>query len=174
MRSPIKKVEDKTSFRAVMLTVIFLLSWLEAMVPLGVPGVKFGFSNLVILICLTEYGFREALAMAVLKILMSTVLFNGFSAFLYTMGGAFASCCSMGLAIRLYETKKISTIGVSAIGGFFHITAQYVIAAYTLYTPSVFALYPPAAALTLVTSAVMGFLAAKIIKQLHTISYDYE
>ena len=44
MRSPIKKVEDKTSFRAVMLTVIFLLSWLEAMVPLGVPGVKFGFS----------------------------------------------------------------------------------------------------------------------------------
>lgn len=173
MRSPIKKVEDKTSFRAVMLTVIFLLSWLEAVVPLGVPGVKFGFSNLVIIICLIVYGFREALAMAILKIVMATLLFNGFSSFLYTMGGTLSSCLTMAMAVRLYEKNWISVIGISAIGGFFHITAQYGIAAYTLYTPSVFALYGPAAALTLFTSIVMGFLAEKIIKQLHDISYDY-
>lgn len=173
MRSPIKKIEDKTSFRAVMLTVIFLLSWLEAVVPLGVPGVKFGFSNLVILICLTMYGFREAFAMALLKIVMSTFLFNGFSSFLYTMGGTLSSCLTMAIAVRLYEKNIISVVGISAVGGFFHITAQYAIAAYTLYTPSVFALFPSAAGLTLFTSIIMGFLATKIIKQLQDISYDY-
>ncbi len=173
MRSPIKKVEDKTSFRAVLLTVILLLSWLEATVPLGVPGVKFGFSNIVILVCITVYGFREALAMAILKILMSTLLFNGFSSFLYTMGGTLASCLTMAVAMIFYEKEQLSMIGVSMVGGFFHVTVQYVIAAYTLYSTAVFALYPLAALLTLLTSSVMGFLAKKVVCQLTQSFYDY-
>ena len=154
------------------LTVIFALSWLEVMVPLGVPGVKFGFSNLVIVVCLTVYGFREALAMAIFKILMSTLLFNGFSSFLYTAGGTLFSCLTMAIAVKLYQKELISMIGVSAIGGFFHITVQYIIAAVTLYSPSVFGMYGLAATLTLLTSVVLGFLAEKVVKQLKNSFYD--
>ncbi len=173
MRSPIKQVEDKTSFRAMCLAVVFGLSWLEVMVPLWIPGVKFGFSNLVILVCMTLYGFREAFVMAVLKILLSTLLFNGFPSFLYTAGGTLASCLSMAAAMKLYNKKLISMIGVSAIGGFFHITVQYIIAAYTLYTTAVFAMFGAAALLTLLTSAVLGLIAEKITKQLNNSFYDY-
>ena len=173
MRSPIRDVEDRTSFRAMALAVVFALSWLEVMVPLGVPGVKFGFSNLVILVCLTVYGFREALVMAILKILMTTLLFNGFSSFLYTAGGTLCSCLTMAVAVKLYQKELISMIGVSAIGGFFHITVQYVIAAATLYSPAVFGMYGLAATLTLLTSVVLGFIAEKVIKQLTNSFYDY-
>ena len=166
MRSPTKEISDKTSFRAMALTVLFTLSWLEAMVPFGVPGVKFGFSNLVIITCLTVYGFQEALVMAVLKIFMSTILFNGFSSFWFTAAGTLASCLSMALAVRYYRKDVFSLIGVSAIGGFCHITVQYIVAAYTLYTTSVFGMYPMAALLTLLTSVILGFLSDKITKQL--------
>ena len=142
--------------------------------PLGIPGVKFGFSNLVVLVCLAMYGFREALAMAFLKILLSTLLFNGFSSFLYTMGGTLASCLSMTAAFCFYKKGCISMIGISTVGGFFHVTSQYVIASYTLYTPAVFSMYGMAASLTLFTAMVMGFLAKKIIKQLQTISFHDE
>ncbi|MBO5407793.1 MAG: Gx transporter family protein [Clostridia bacterium] len=173
MRSPIREISDKTAFRAICLAVILVLSWLEASVPLGVPGVKFGFSNLVILVCLNVYGFREALAMAVLKILMSLVLINGFSSFWYTAAGTLSSCLSMAIAIRYYQKNKISMMGVSAIGGFFHITSQYVVAATTLYTPSVFGMYPIAALLTLLTSIILGWLSEKITGQISNSYYDY-
>lgn len=173
MRSPIKEISDKTSFRAIALTIVIVLSWLESAVPLGIPGVKFGFSNLVILICLTVYGFREALIMAILKILMATLLFNGFSSFLYTMAGTLSSCLTMAVAVKYYRKGLLSMIGVSAIGGFFHLTSQYIVAAHTLYTPSVFGMYGSAALLTLLTSAVLGFLAEKIIKQINNSYYDY-
>lgn len=171
MQSPIKKVEDKTSFRAMALALALCLSWLELMIPLGVPGVKFGFSNLVILVCLSMYGFWEALVVAILKILMAVVLFNGFSSFWYTAGGTLASCLSMTVAMKLYRREWISMMGVSAVGGFFHITVQYLIAAFTLYTPSVFGMYAPAALLTLLTSAIIGMLSEKIVTQLNNSFY---
>lgn len=155
------------------LAVVFALSWLEVMVPLGVPGVKFGFSNLVILVCLTIYGFREAFVMAILKILMTTLLFNGFSSFWYTAGGTLGSFLTMAIAVKLYQKELLSMIGVSAIGGFFHITVQYIIAAVTLYSPSVFGMYGLAASLTLLTSVVLGFIAEKVIKLLKNSFYDY-
>ena len=74
MPSPIRKIEDKTAFRALSLAIIFTLSWLEMLIPLGVPGVKFGFSNLVILVFLVIYGFWESLVMAILKIILSLLL----------------------------------------------------------------------------------------------------
>lgn len=172
MQSPIRKIQDKTSFRAIALTLAFGLAWLEGMVPLGVPGVKFGFSNLVILVCLCMYGFREALMIAFLKIGMSILLFNGFSSFLYTAGGTLASCLSMAAAMHLYKKEVISLVGVSAIGGFCHITAQYIIAAYTLYSTSVFGMYGMAAALTIFTSVILGYLAKKIITQLKNAFYN--
>ncbi len=173
MRSPIKEVSDKVSFRAIALTIIIVLSWLEASVPLGVPGVKFGFSNLVILVCLSVYGFREALVMAILKIMMSLVLFNGFSSFGYTAAGTLSSCLSMAVAVRYYRKEILSMVGVSVIGGFFHITAQYIVAAYTLYTTSVFGMYGIAALLTFLTSTILGWIAEKITKQLNNSFYDY-
>ena len=173
MQSPIREISDKTAFRAICLAVILVLSWLEATVPLGIPGVKFGFSNLVILVCLTAYGFREALAMAVLKILMSLVLINGFSSFWYTAAGSLSSCLTMAITMRYYRKNMVSMIGISAIGGFFHITSQYLVAAHTLYTASVFGMYPVAAFMTLLTSTVLGWISEKITKQINNSYYDY-
>ena len=173
MQYPINRIKDKTSFRAIALTLVFVLSWLELAVPMRIPGVKFGFTNLITLICLVQYGFYEGLIMAVMKILLSTFLLNGVSSFWYTLGGTLASCLSMAACIGLYRKGLLSLMGVSAIGGFFHITVQYILAAFTFYTPAVFGFYPLAAALTLCTSVILGLIAQIVIRRMENIRYDF-
>ncbi len=169
MLSPIKNKTVRLSLRALCLAALFVLSWLEAMVPLGIPGVRFGFSNLVILVFLSVFGFWEALLMTGLKILISAFVFQGFSSLLFTAAGSLASCCSMALVFPLYQKGKISMSGVSAIGGFFHITLQYLISSLVLHSAVVYGIYPFAAAVTLFTSIVIGILAELLTKQLSRI-----
>ena len=164
-----RKKSSKLTVRALCLAALFVLSWLEWMVPLGVPGVKFGFSNLVILVFLSLFGFWEALLMTGLKILLSAFLFQGFSSFLFTMAGSVASCISMATLMPLYRKEKVSLAGVSAVGGFFHISLQYLMSTMVLKTTAVFGLYPVATALTLFTSVIIGYLAELLTKQLSKI-----
>ena len=169
MQSPTSKKIVLITLRALSLATLFVLSWLEWMVPLGVPGVKFGFSNLVILVFLSIFGFWEALFMTGLKILLSAFLFQGFSSFLFTMAGSLASCVAMGLAMPFYRKTKISMSGVSALGGFFHITFQYLMSMFVLKSTAVFGLYPIAAIMTLCTSVIIGVLADLVAKRLSKI-----
>lgn len=166
MPSPTEKKVPKLTVRALSLAALFVLSWLEWMVPLGVPGVKFGFSNLVILVFLSLFGFWEALMMTGLKIILSAFLFQGFSSFLFTMAGSIASCVSMAMIMPLYRKDKVSMAGVSAVGGFFHISLQYLMSTFVLKTTAVLGLYPMAAAVTLFTSIIIGCLADLLTKQL--------
>ncbi len=169
MPSPTNRKTAQLTVRALCLAALFVLSWLEGLVPLGIPGVKFGFSNLVILVFLSLFGFWEALLMTGLKILLSAFLFQGFSSILFTMAGSLASCVTMALMLPLYNKEKISMAGVSAIGGFFHISFQYLMSTLVFNTTAVFGLYPAAAAVTLMTSIVIGCLAELLIKQLKTV-----
>ena len=159
----------RLTVRALCLAALFVLSWLEWMVPLGVPGLKFGFSNLVILIFLALFGFPEALLMTVLKIMISAFWFQGFSAFLFTMAGSLASCIGMAMLMSLRKKKKISMAGVSAVGGFLHITMQYLMSMLVLKSSAVFGLYPVAAAITLGTSILMGLVSELMIRRLSRI-----
>ena len=59
--------------------------------------------------------------------------------------------------------------GVSAVGGFFHITLQYLMSALILKSTSVFGLYPVAAGITLGTSILLGLVAEALIKRLFRI-----
>lgn len=169
MPSPIKKKNLRLAIRALCLAALFVLSWLELMVPLWVPGVKFGFSNLVILVFLSLFGFWEALLMTGLKIVLSVFLFQGFSSFLFTMAGSIASCIAMAAVMPLFRKEKISMAGVSAVGGFFHISLQYLMSALVFQTTTAFGLYPPAALITLLTSVVIGFLAEILTRRLWVI-----
>lgn len=169
MLSPTNKKIAKLTVRALCLAALFVLSWLEWMVPLGVPGVKFGFSNLVILVFLCLFGFLEALLMTGLKILISAFWFQGFSAFLFTMAGSVASCVCMALMMFFYRNNKISMAGVSAVGGFAHISLQYLMSVFVLQTTAVFGLYPVAAAITLGTSVLIGLVAELLVRRLSDI-----
>ena len=161
----------KIAFLGVMAGVLFVLSYLENIVPVnfGVPGVKFGFSNIVIIVLLLDENslvksFKYPLMMTIIKIIIGTFVFGTISAFLFTFLGSASSFLSMYLAA--FSAKgKIGAVGISVIGGFLHITAQYFSASIILSSNFVWSAYPLSALLTLVTSVITGMLAYVVIKR---------
>lgn len=93
--------------------------------PIGIPGVKLGLSNIITLICMSVFGPYETLLILVLRVVLSGVLFGNLFGILYGMAGALLSFAVMFFVKR---TNRFSIIGVSALGGVFHNIGQLLVA----------------------------------------------
>ena len=70
----------KTAFLGVLTAAALLLSYVESLFVLapGIPGIKLGLANLAVVLCLYRYGWREAAALNLVRILLSSLLFGSF------------------------------------------------------------------------------------------------
>lgn len=134
-----------------------VLSYIEAMIPFffGVPGMKLGLANLAVLLALYLYGWREALTVNVLRVLLSGFLFGNLQAILFSLAGAFTSFIVM---CALKKTGRFSAAGVSVGGGVAHNTGQLLIAMFVVETAGVAYFLP----LLLIAGAVTGFVIGAV------------
>ena len=109
----------KVAFYGIFAALGILMGYVEAILPSPVPiqGVKLGLANVIVLIAMYFMGGKAALGINVIRVLISALLFNGFSGFLYSMAGAGASFIVMLLAKKI---KSSGIIGVSVLGGVTH------------------------------------------------------
>ena len=93
-----------------------LLSYVESILPLtpGIAGIKLGLPNLLVVLCLYLYGWKEALGMNLVRVLLSSFLFGNLYGLLYSLCGALLSFAAMGLSKRF---GRFSMVGVSVWGG---------------------------------------------------------
>ena len=139
-----KNKRNKTYFvtRAAMLTALALIfSYVELLIPLsiGIPGIKPGFANIVIVFALYTLGTRYAIPVNLCRVLLSSILFGSTFSALYALAGA---AFSLGIMILLKKTGLSSVTAVSAAGGVFHNLGQLLVAAFAVKTPEA-ALYFP-------------------------------
>lgn len=169
MRFPTDKKSAFISHIGMFTAVLAVLSFFETRLGFnfGVPGVKFGFSNIVIIIALTVFGFKTALCLTAAKIGFSFVFTGGMSGMIFTFFGSTASLFAM-LAVKKILNEKVTAIGISAVGGFCHITAQYLTFCVIMKTTAVLRLYPPAAAISLVTAVIVGIICNILLKRVYT------
>ena len=150
---------------AVLTALALIFSYIEFLLPLslGIPGVKLGLANLVIVVSLYMAGARYALLVNIARVLLVGLLFgNTFSA-LYAMAGALVSFAAMYL---IKKTGLFSPAGTSIAGGVFHNVGQLAVAA--LITENVkIALYFPVLLISgLLTGLVIGALSVLILRAL--------
>ena len=93
--------------------------------PIGIPGVKLGISNVITLLCLFCLSPQMAGAVLTLRVVMSGILFGNFFGLVYSLSGAVVSFWAMYGAYRL---KKFSVIGISIVGGVAHNLTQLAVA----------------------------------------------
>ena len=111
-------MKNKTAYFGVFTSLALILSYVETLIPIsfGIPGIKLGLANLVIVIVLYTYGGKEAFLLSVTRILLSGFLFGNLSMILYSMAGGVFSLAIMvllrrtggfsiqyNLAIRIYH-----------------------------------------------------------------------
>lgn len=118
-----------------------IFSYIEAILPvnIGVPGVKLGLANLIIIIALYELDLRYAFFINLIRISLAGLLFTGVFAMLYSLAGGMVSLAVMAL---LKKTDKFSMIGVSMAGGVAHNFGQLLIASFVVSNIKMFLYFP--------------------------------
>ena len=141
-----------------------ILSYVESLLPplMAVPGVKVGLPNVVILFLLYRYGWKEAGAVSLVRLLLSAALFTGFAAFLYGLSGAVLSLVGSAL---LKRTNRFSPLGISVAGGVLHNLGQIAMAALVLDSGYIFAYLPVLLLSGTVAGALVGLLAAILLRR---------
>lgn len=155
----------KLALMGVLTASAIVIAILESFIPsIGIPGIKLGLANIVILITLYELGVMEAVFINIIRVLLvaivrGTLLSMGF---FMSLTGAFLS---LAIMILFYFTiKKFSIIGVSVIGAIFHVVGQILIA--MIYLDSAYILFylPIIAISAIITGVIVGIVARLIIR----------
>ena len=132
-------------------------------IPLGIPGVKPGFANIVIVWALYSLGPWEALMINGMRIFLSGFLFGNFSMILYSLAGAAVSFLCMCLAKK---SGLFSTTGVSMIGGVMHNMGQLLVAMAVLETVSLVYYGPVLLAAGVITGLLIGIVSGEVKKRI--------
>ena len=149
---------------SLFVTTALMLSYIESLFPFffGVPGMKLGLANLAVVITLYFYGWRDALTVNILRIVLSGLLFGNLFSILFSLGGALISFLCMVFAKKL----RLSLYGVSMAGGVFHNVGQLLIAVFLVKTVAIGYYAPFLLAAGLVTGFLIGVLAKEMLKRL--------
>ena len=155
---------QKMALLGVLTAGAIVVAVLESFIPsVGIPGVKLGLANIVILIILYELGIWEAIIVNLLRVLVVGLVrgtFLGMGFFMSLTGAVF----SLGIMILFYLLiKKFSVIGVSVIGSIFHVGGQILIAMIYLGTAYIVLYLPVLAISAIITGVFVGIIAKLII-----------
>lgn len=143
---------------AILATLALAFTYVEFLIPysLGIPGIKLGLANIVIVIALYNLNGKYALTINLLRIALSGLLFSGLFGGLYSLGGGIVS---LAIMIILRRSNFFSMIGVSMAGGVFHNLGQLLFAAFLISDIRVFLYFPLLLFTGIVSGIAMGVVA---------------
>ncbi len=129
-----KNNTKKTVFLGLAASVTLILSYVESLLPplvAAVPGVKMGLPNIMIIFLLYRFGWREAAAVSLVRLLAVALLFGNVMTLAYSFAGALLSLILMTL---FKKWGVFSMVGVSIIGGVTHNLGQILVAMLVMQT----------------------------------------
>lgn len=158
---------NKLIFLSVIVSVGLGLSVLESAIPLPImiPGAKLGLSNMVVLVTLVVFGFKEGLTVSILKSSVLMLITGSISSFIYSLSGSILSCIAMFIAYKFFS-KIFSLIGVSIIGALFHNFAQVSVASLMMNNLRIYTYLPFLMLISLFTGYFVGLASIYIVDNL--------
>lgn len=160
------KMEDEMTTKNVarcgmMTALAMIFGYVEALIPfdLGIPGVKLGLPNIIIVLALYTLPASWALVIQVMRIVLVSFLFGNLSMMLYSLAGGLLSLLVM---VLLKKTGWFSITGVSIAGGVSHNVGQLAAAVLVVQNLKIAFYLPALLTAGLVTGGLIGMLVYKI------------
>ena len=148
-----------------LVALAFILSYVERLIPVpGIPGVKLGLANIVVLVALYKLGVKEAFSLAMIRILLVGFTFGNMFSMLYSLSGGILSCLTM---ILLKKSNHFSMTTVSISGGVMHNVGQILMAMFVLKTVQLYYYLPILMISGVGTGIVIGILGGMICARIH-------
>ena len=139
----------------------------EAALPSPLPGIKPGLANIIVLVVLVRYGWRDAAWVSLLRVFAGSLAIGQFLApgFFLSLTGALTSLFALGLSCQL-PSRWFGPVTHSIVGAFAHIAGQLLIARLWLVPhDGVFFLAPLFAVSALLFGVVNGIAASYLISR---------
>ena len=97
-------MKSKAAYFGVFTALALIFSYVETLIPIqvGIPGVKLGLANLVVVVVLYKMGIKEAYTLAVVRVILSGFLFGNLFSIVYSLAGGLLSLTVM---VALKRTK---------------------------------------------------------------------
>lgn len=163
-------MKNRVAYFGVFTALALIFSYMESLIPiqLGIPGVKLGLANLIIVIALYKMRLSEVFLLSIVRILLSGFLFGNYFSILYSLAGGLLSLAVMAL---LKKAGDFSVMGISMAGGVSHNVGQLVVAMLVVETFSVGYYLPVLLVAGLVTGFLIGVAAGEMLKRLVNIQF---
>lgn len=107
-------LRNKVAYLGVFLALALICSYVESLIPFyfGIPGVKLGLTNLVVVLMLYCVGTKEALLISVLRIVLSGFLFGNMFSILYSLAGGLLSFIVMVLLKKMVKSSMVFVLSL--------------------------------------------------------------
>ncbi len=158
-------MRNRAAYFGIFTALALILGYVEMLMPIqfGIPGVKLGLANLVTILVLYKMGWKDALLLSVVRIVLGGFIFSNLFAVFYSLAGGLLSLSVMGI---VKKTGKFSVVGVSIWGGIFHNIGQLAVAMAVVQTYEVGYYFPVLLVAGLLTGMVIGILSGEVLKRI--------
>ncbi len=153
----------KSVAMALFIAMAICLSVIEAFIPINfvIPGVKLGLANIILVILLYHYNFKQLLMFQFLRITITSFILGIFSVYLFAMTAGVFSLLIMYSLVKLFK-NKISLYVISMSGAIVHNVVQVLVAIIFMRTPELVYYIPYVVIFGVITGFINGYIITKL------------
>ncbi|MBU5460644.1 Gx transporter family protein [Anaerostipes sp. MSJ-23] len=147
------------------LALALVVSYIEVLIPIpiGIPGVKIGLANAVVMVLLFFSTWQRTLIISIMRIFLVGFLFGNPMTIAYSLAGGILSLLVM---LLLKKIHGFSTVGISVGGGVAHNIGQLSVAVLLMENARIY-YYAPVLLITgTIAGVVIGVLTGILVKKL--------
>lgn len=162
-------MKSRVAHFGVYTALALIFSYVETLIPInfGIPGVKLGLANLIIVVALYKMSLKEAYILSIVRVVLSGFIFANLFSIIYSLAGGLLSLSVMAL---LKKTNQFSVLGISMAGGVFHNIGQLIMAIIVLESFNIAYYFPVLIISGVVTGLLIGIISNEMLKRLHKLS----
>ena len=141
---------------AMLVALAIIFSYVEVLIPIniGIPGVKLGLANLVIVIALYSLDMGDVWLISLVRIVLVGFMFGSLMSIAYSLAGAIVSLIAMMII------KKADFFGIMAVC---HNMAQIAVAAFVVKNNGIYYYVPMLLIAGVITGGIIGVVSHRVL-----------
>lgn len=147
---------------SMLIALAIIFSYVEVLIPIsiGIPGIKMGLANIVIVIALYSLNLGDVWMISIIRIFIIGIMFSNFMSIAYSLSGAVVSLTIMAI---IKKSNILGIMGTSIIGGVSHNIAQLLVAMFVVSNKVVLYYMPVLIIAGVITGAMIGILSQRVV-----------
>ena len=163
-------MKNKGVYFGMFTALALIFSYVESLIPfhIGIPGVKLGLANLVIVVAMYKMNKKQVYLLSVTRVVLAGFMFGNLFSIVYSLAG---SLISLAVMYGLKRKESFSIMGISMAGGVFHNIGQLIVAMIVLESLNLVYYASVLLISGLITGIVIGIVSDEIMKRIKKIHF---